>query len=59
VENTSKSFGGKLSFMHDSLFKESHGYLGSYPKKLHPGDVQHMVFHENDPGPFEHHDTTM
>jgi hypothetical protein len=52
VENTSKSFGGKQSFMHDTLIKESHGYLGHYPKMLNPGDVQHMVFTENDPGPF-------
>jgi hypothetical protein len=51
VENMSKSFGGKQSFMHDTLIKESHGYLGPYYKILNPGDVPHMVFTESDPGP--------
>ncbi len=52
IENMSKSFGGKQSFMHNTLIKESHGYLGPYHKILNPGDVQHMVFTESDPGPF-------
>ncbi len=52
VENMSKNFGDKQSFMHNTLIKESHGYLGPYPKMHNPGDVQHMVFTKNDPGPF-------
>jgi hypothetical protein len=48
----SKNFGDKQSFMHNTLIKESHGYLGPYPKMHNPGDVQHMVFTKNDPGPF-------
>jgi hypothetical protein len=52
VENMSKNLGGKQTFTHDTLIKEKEGYLGPYPRILSPGEVQHMIFQENDVGPF-------
>jgi hypothetical protein len=52
VENMTKNFGGKQAYLHDTLIKEVDGYLGPYPRTLKPGDVQSMVFHESDIGPF-------
>ena len=58
VENMSKSFGGKQSNLRDTLIKEEAGYLGTFPRILSPGDVQHMVFQpSNDPGPFWFNET--
>ena len=52
VENMSINFGGKQTFMHDTLIKEKEGYLGLHPRILNPRDVQHMIFQGNDMGPF-------
>jgi hypothetical protein len=38
--------------MKDTTIKKEQGYLGPYPCKLKPGDVQSMIFNEADNGPF-------
>jgi hypothetical protein len=38
--------------MRDTIIKQERGFLGTYPKKLNPGDIQSMVFKSTDEGPF-------
>ena len=52
MENMSKTYGGKQRLIQPTLIKEEAGYLGTYPRKLNPGDIQHMIFTEHDEGPF-------
>ena len=52
VENMSKNYRGKQSLLRPTLIREEAGYLGTYPHQLSPGDTQHMIFGENDEGPF-------
>ncbi len=52
VERMLKGFGGKQAVLHDTLIRQEQGYLGTYPRRLKPGDVQKMVFHDVDEGPF-------
>ena len=35
-----------------TLIREERGYLGSFNRKLNPGDTQHFIFSETDEGPF-------
>jgi hypothetical protein len=52
AKKMTKSFGGNQRKMRDTTIKKEQGYLGPYPSKLKPGDVQSMVFNEADDGPF-------
>jgi hypothetical protein len=52
VERMLKGFGGKQAVLHDTLIRQEQGYLGTYPQRLKPGDVQKMVFHNVDGSPF-------
>ena len=45
-------YGGKQRIMHSTEIKAEKGYLGTHPRVLNVGDVQHMVFREGDYGPF-------
>jgi hypothetical protein len=38
--------------MRDMAIKQENGFLGTYPRKLNPGDIQSMVFKSTDEGPF-------
>ena len=52
VENMSKSYGGKQSFLCLMLIKDANGYLGPFQRSLRPSNTQFMVFQPNDDGPF-------
>jgi hypothetical protein len=52
MEHVLKSYGGKESLVWPTLIKEEAGYLGTYPQKLNPSDIKHMIFTEHDGGPF-------
>jgi hypothetical protein len=54
VEQMNKSFGGSQAKMRDTTIAEQKGYLSTYlhSKMLKPGDIQTMVFHQHDSGPF-------
>jgi hypothetical protein len=48
----SVNWGGKQDKVRDTEIKDVAGYLGPYSPKLQVGDVQKMVFTENDEGSF-------
>jgi hypothetical protein len=47
-----KGLGGAQRKMRDTAIKQEKGFLGTYPRKLNPGDIQSMVFKSTDEGPF-------
>jgi hypothetical protein len=47
-----KGFGGKVPPMRTTKIEKEEGYLGPFPRTLHPGQVQHLVFQSSDSGPF-------
>jgi hypothetical protein len=46
------NWGGKQIKVRDTKIKDATGYLGPYSPKLQIGDVQKMVFTDDDDGPF-------
>jgi hypothetical protein len=46
------NWGGKQNKVRDTEIKDAAGYLGPYSPKLKVGDVQKMVFTDDDDGPF-------
>jgi hypothetical protein len=54
VEHMNKSFGGNQTKMQDITTAEQQGFLIAYfhSEMLKPGDIQTMVFHQHDSGPF-------
>jgi hypothetical protein len=54
VEGMNKGYGGEQNIMKQSIIKSEDGYLGSHDHdhKLKVGDVQSMVFHPSDNGPY-------
>ncbi len=48
-----KSYGGKQPVMRDTVIsKKEVGYLGPFQPKLHVEDMQVLLFHPQDSGPF-------
>ncbi len=43
-----KGFSGKQAKFCDTTIKEEKGYLGTYQRKIQPGDIQRMVFGSDD-----------
>jgi hypothetical protein len=54
VEGMNKGYGGEQNIMKQSKIKSVDGYLGphDHDRKLNVGDVQSMVFHPSDNGPY-------
>jgi hypothetical protein len=52
VERMLKGYGGKQAVLHDTIIRQEQGYLGTYPRRLKPGDIQKMIFQDGDEGPF-------
>jgi hypothetical protein len=52
IKKMTKGFGGAQRKMRDTAIKQEKGFLGTYPRKLNPGDIQSMVFKSTDEGPF-------
>jgi hypothetical protein len=54
VEGVNKGYGGEQNIMRESMIKSVDGYLGphNHDCKLNVGDVQSMVFHPSDHGPY-------
>ena len=51
VERMRKGYGSHMNIC-DSMIKKEKVYLGPFPHKLKPGDVQSLVFKPSDKGPF-------
>jgi len=51
IERMRKEYGRSQTKIHDMIKKEK-GYLGPFPCKLKPSDVQSMVFKPSNKGPF-------
>jgi len=52
LKHESKLGGTKQSKVHDTKIEDQAGYLGPHSPKLKVGDVQKMVFQEEDEGPY-------
>jgi hypothetical protein len=52
VGNMKVNWGGKQSKVRDTKIEDEAGYLGPHSPKLKVGDVQKMVFQEEDEGPY-------
>ena len=52
ANDMSKGYGGTQSRLREAPIYQEEGILGPFPRKLSVGDVQQMVFHETDDGPF-------
>jgi hypothetical protein len=52
VGNMSTLWGGKQGRIRATEIKEVYGYLGPHSPVLKVGDIQQMIFQENDDGPF-------
>ena len=42
IKKMTKGFGGAQRKMRDTAIKQEKGFLGTYPRKLNPGDIQSM-----------------